>query len=133
MADAGDSKSHVGDHVRVRLPPRAPAVADFEAVCRAAAAGIAGRETELREEQAVRGIDSLSEGEIQGLLARGILDAGFGVRREVRYPADRSRALRSSGKRCDLVSTPERPRSTCSLAERCGWNQKVPGSRGVNS
>jgi hypothetical protein len=57
-------------------------------------------------EQAVRGIDSLTELGVQAIVAAGLAAVGFGVYREARYPSDRHHARRSQGRRCDLVLTP---------------------------
>jgi hypothetical protein len=63
----------------------------------------AARAVEL--EQAVRGIDSLDELALHKVLAAGLLQKGWGVFPEERYPADRGRRRRSEGLRCDLVLT----------------------------
>lgn len=56
-------------------------------------------------EQAVRGVDALKELEIHSILARGLASAGFGVHREIAYPADSARGDNDRD-RCDLVLTP---------------------------
>lgn len=62
------------------------------------------REAELQLEQAVYGIDSLDELQIQSLLADG-LKSHHHVAREVHYPGSVGRKL-SHRARCDLVLTP---------------------------
>jgi hypothetical protein len=61
-------------------------------------------EQELRLEQAVYGLDTRDEKELQKLLA-GKLSAQFGVAREVHYPSSRGRKL-THRPRCDVVLTP---------------------------
>src|SRR5438477_3759571 len=89
--------------VRAAAPP---AQWTADEVCAAAATGVASAEAALREEQAVRGIDSLDERAIQGLLADGLRTTGFGVFREERYPSDSARRRRSEGRRCHPVLDP---------------------------
>jgi hypothetical protein len=62
-------------------------------------------EAELRLEQAVYGLDSRSELQIQELLAQG-LKQFYEVAREVHYPSTAGKKL-SHRKRCDLVLTPK--------------------------
>src|SRR5512133_3633664 len=66
---------------------------------------ICQREAELRLEQAVRGLDSLSEVELQALLACG-LACLYDVAREAHYPSTKGRKL-SHRARCDLAVTPK--------------------------
>jgi hypothetical protein len=61
-------------------------------------------EHELRLEQAVYGLDTREERELQKLLADR-LGARFGVTREVHYPSSRGRKL-THRPRCDVVLTP---------------------------
>lgn len=61
-------------------------------------------EQELRTEQAVYGLDTRDEKELQKLLADR-LGAQFGVTREVHYPSSRGRKL-THRPRCDVVLTP---------------------------
>lgn len=61
-------------------------------------------ERRLRDEQAVYGLDSLDEAELQAVLSRG-LRARFEVKREVHYPSSAGRK-RTNRPRCDLVLTP---------------------------
>lgn len=61
-------------------------------------------EADLRLEQAVRGLDSMDEKQIQALLATG-LAAKYQVAREVHYPSSRGNKL-THRKRCDLVLSP---------------------------
>lgn len=63
------------------------------------------REAELRLEQAVRGLDSLSEVELHALLACGLASA-YEVAREAHYPSTKGRKL-SHRARCDLAITPK--------------------------
>lgn len=77
------------------------------ALLEAVLAGLAEREGELREAQAVHGLDALSETEIHPLLAACFRRAGFGVFPEQPYPGrPGSRPRRSQRERCDLVLTP---------------------------
>ncbi len=62
------------------------------------------REAELRLEQAVYGLDALSEVKLQELLATG-LSRHWSVAREVHYPSSAGRRLTHRA-RCDLVLTP---------------------------
>lgn len=72
-----------------------------------AAAALQRRGDELRLEQAVRGLDALSEVEFHPLLADGLAAAGFGVALEFPYPGQPRRRPRfSERERCDLVLTP---------------------------
>lgn len=61
-------------------------------------------EQELRLEQAVYGLDTRDERELQKLLAER-LGSHFGVAREVHYPSSRGRKL-THRPRCDVVLTP---------------------------
>jgi hypothetical protein len=61
-------------------------------------------EAELRLEQAVYGLDTRDERELQTLLAAR-LSSHFGVAREVHYPSSRGRKL-THRPRCDVVLTP---------------------------
>lgn len=61
-------------------------------------------EQELRLEQAVYGLDTRDERQLQTLLADR-LSAQFGVAREVHYPSSRGRKL-THRPRCDVVLTP---------------------------
>ena len=79
---------------------------DFAEVARGVAAGLARVERGLCEEQAVRGLDALSEVALQAAAAEALAGEGFGVAREVRYPGAAARPRRSEGWRCDLVLTP---------------------------
>jgi hypothetical protein len=78
-----------------------PAVAD------ALEAGLKRAAEAVELEQAVRGLDSLSELGLHPVLHQGLRDAGYGVHPEQRYPRDRGRRRRSEGSRCDIVLTPE--------------------------
>ncbi len=78
------------------------------------AAALRVEEARWQLEQAARGLDSLSEVEIHGVLAAGFAQAGMGVLREQAYPAQwrgrrgRRKALpeESERQRCDLVIVP---------------------------
>jgi hypothetical protein len=59
----------------------------------------------LDEEQAVYGLDACDEVELHPRLAQAITEAGYGVHREQRYPADRPKRKASAGERCDFVLT----------------------------
>ena len=66
--------------------------------------GLEAAERELRLEQAVYGLDTRDEKELQKLLADR-LSASLGVAREVHYPSTRGRKL-THRPRCDVVLTP---------------------------
>jgi hypothetical protein len=72
--------------------------------------GLAERERQLREEQAVYGLDSLREVEMHPLLHESIREGGLGVWRERAYPSmvgtPGARLGKSARDRCDLVLTP---------------------------
>lgn len=68
------------------------------------AAALAGREAELRLEQAVYGLDALDELPLQSIVADG-LAAWHSVAREVHYPSSFGKRL-TSRKRCDVVLAP---------------------------
>ncbi len=70
-------------------------------------AGLAAEAARLDEEQAVRGLDSADELGLHPVVARGLEEAGYGVHREERYPADRHKRSESEGERCDFVLTPQ--------------------------
>ncbi len=76
-------------------------------VADALAEGLAVRARALDAEQAVTGLDQWTEVELHPVLAAGAAAAGFGVHREVRYPADRATRSLARGDRCDLVLTPD--------------------------
>lgn len=67
-------------------------------------AAIQRAEAELRLEQAVRGLDSMDERQVQSLLA-GALAGHYEVAREVHYPSSRGSKL-THRQRCDLVLSP---------------------------
>ncbi len=71
----------------------------------ACATGLRRARDAIELEQASHGLDSWSELDLQGVLAEALGDAGFGVAREQRYPGDRQKRQRTSGRRCDLVVT----------------------------
>jgi hypothetical protein len=70
-------------------------------------AGLRRRCAQLDEEHAVYGLDTLDEVALHPILAEAIAGAGYGVAREVRYPADHHKRKESHGERCDLVLTPD--------------------------
>ena len=78
---------------------------DVDDVVGALEAGLKAAAADVDAEQAVRGLDHQKELELQALLASSLERAGFFVAREQRYPADRTKKQRSSGRRCDLVVT----------------------------
>jgi hypothetical protein len=69
--------------------------------------GLGHFEANLAREQAVQGMDALDEVDLHPHLAAMLQRAGFGVVREVRYPAARAIRRKSEGRRCDLVLTPD--------------------------
>lgn len=72
-----------------------------------AAAALHERSEALRLEQAVRGLDALSEVQFHPILADALAAAGFGVATEFPYPGlPGRRPKRSERERCDLVLTP---------------------------
>ncbi|MFM1832308.1 MAG: hypothetical protein RLZZ461_624 [Planctomycetota bacterium] len=56
--------------------------------------------------QDVRGVDALSERDLQSILARGFEVAGLHPLREVRFPHRAGEPIRSVGTRCDFVLRP---------------------------
>ena len=69
---------------------------------------VKARDEALSAEQAVHGIDAIEEIGLHPILAGGLAEAGFGVRREVVYPGEQAAGLsRSRRARCDLVLLPE--------------------------
>ena len=67
---------------------------------------LASEADRLDLEQSVRGLDALDELGLHPLLQAGLLEAGYGVYAEQRYPAATPRRRESEGERCDLVLTP---------------------------
>jgi hypothetical protein len=67
--------------------------------------GLRCEDLRFREEQAVYGLDALDELRLHPIIERSLQDAGYGVHREVRYPADRRKWRESEGERCDFVIT----------------------------
>lgn len=57
------------------------------------------------EEHAVYGLDALDELTLHPFIETALKQAGYGVHREQRYPADRSKRKESEGDRCDFVLT----------------------------
>ena len=58
-------------------------------------------------EQVVRGFDALDELPLHPLIHQSLRAAGYGVYAEERFPVDRSKRRRSSGRRCDITLTPQ--------------------------
>ena len=76
-------------------------------------AGLRCRCAALDDEHAVYGLDALDEVDLHPVLGNTLIDAGFGVAREIRYPADHHKRKESHGERCDLVLCPDaRPLSS---------------------
>jgi hypothetical protein len=78
---------------------------DLSIVADQIAAVIQSAEDDLRLEQAVYGLDTRDEKQLQTLLADG-LKKWFGVSREVHYPSTAGRKL-THRQRCDLVLCPK--------------------------
>lgn len=84
-------------------------------------AAVIQREQQLREEQAVHGLDALSEVRLHPLLAAGASSAGYGVLTEQPYPRVWSRSTpakeslpdRRDRQRCDLVLVPRPGQALC--------------------
>jgi hypothetical protein len=70
-------------------------------------AGVRRRCAALDLEQAVAGLDALEEVELHPIIAEIFAEAGYGVYREQRYPADRTKRRESEGERCDFVLAPD--------------------------
>ena len=70
--------------------------------------GLTHKAEQLDKEQAVRGLDSLEELDLHPIIAAALLEAGYGVHREQRYPADQLKRKRSEGERCDFVLTQDK-------------------------
>lgn len=77
----------------------------LEDIADAIAGALRGAARRADEEQAPLGIDALDELAIHPLLHAAFRAAGFGVHPEQRYPAERGRAKRTEGERCDIVLT----------------------------
>jgi len=71
-------------------------------------AGLRRRLAQLDLEQSVTGLDALDEVALHPALAEMLSRGGYGVHREQRYPADRTKHRESEGRRCDFVLTPDR-------------------------
>lgn len=65
--------------------------------------------SQLDAEQAVRGIDCLTENEIQNRIRDFFLAAGIRAVQEERYPDAKCIERRNHGHRCDLVLLPDTP------------------------
>ena len=87
----------------------------FDAVADAIAAELELRDRALRDEQAVRGLDSLDELQLHPIAEKALNSAGFGVLREQPYPHEWRRKIRpgtSAGE--DAAALPEhRDRRRC--------------------
>lgn len=57
--------------------------------------------------QEVYSIDAKDELELHPLIQNALLEVGYGVYPEQRYPSARKTKRKSSGKRCDIVLTPD--------------------------
>ncbi len=80
---------------------------DAGEVLAAAREGLCAREAAVRAEQAVHGLDSLSEVELHGVLEAGLRTGGWCVLREQPYPGlAGSRAFRRERERCDFALLP---------------------------
>lgn len=78
-----------------------------EDLAEAVAGRLRSRAAELDLEQAVRGIDALTEVELHPLLREGLAEAGFGVLAERPYPGEPARRpLHRERERCDVVLLP---------------------------
>ena len=73
----------------------------------ALAEGLSRAAEAVELEQAVRGLDALSELELHPLLHMSLRAAGYGVHPEQRFPRERGKRRRSEGVRCDMVVTPD--------------------------
>lgn len=83
-----------------------PGMWSYEAVAQIAADALAGRARQLDAEQAVRGLDSLTELGFHPILSDAFGHAGFGVHQEQPYPTPPRRLPRHSEReRCDLALT----------------------------
>lgn len=82
---------------------------DVFGLCEAVAAGLRRKATEVDLEQAVHGLDALSEVELHPIIAEAFSSAGFGVIREQPYPSPGTTRKRSDRERCDIVLTPTHP------------------------
>lgn len=81
---------------------------DLHQIVRTVRAGLEAASLATVEEQAVHGIDALSEVDLHPVLAATFQRAGFGVVRERHYPGEPgTRAKFSARQRCDIVLLPE--------------------------
>lgn len=80
----------------------------FDDLARQASESLAQADGQLRDEQAVRGIDALDEVGLHPVLAGGFVATGLGVWREWPYPGKvKKRPGGAERVRCDLVLTPD--------------------------
>ena len=68
-------------------------------------AGIARASADVELEQAAHGLDARKEVALHPMLEQALVEGGYDVAREQRYPTDRARSQRTHGRRCDLVVT----------------------------
>lgn len=102
---------------------------DHEGIAEALAAGLEERAAALDAEQAVRGLDAMSEVELHEPLASGLASAGFGVWREQPYPGlPEPRPRESARDRCDLGLTPEPGRPIADLTRELKQRDKASGT-----
>lgn len=70
-------------------------------------AGLKARAAQDDLEQSVYGFDALDELGLHPLIHAALRAEGYGVWPEQRYPSDRTSKKKTTGKRCDVVLTPE--------------------------
>jgi hypothetical protein len=75
-------------------------------IAESAAHALSQRESALRAEQAVYGLDALGEVELHPILAHGFRSRGLGVLRECPFPGAGGTPKQSHRERCDLVLLP---------------------------
>jgi len=79
----------------------------YDDILCAAISSLAKRAKELDHEQAVRGIDSLTELQLHALIDDAFTESNFGVHREAHYPSDGDAYTKPTHRqRCDFVLTP---------------------------
>jgi hypothetical protein len=84
-----------------------PSAFSVAEIADAVEAGLRRAFEHLDLEQAVCGLDVCEEIALHPYIAAALQDAGFGVHREQRYPAERRKRSLSEGERCDFVLTPD--------------------------
>jgi hypothetical protein len=90
-----------------RFAYKSPSVLRIADIADAIESGLQRRLAQFEAEQSVYGLDSLDEVALHPLIAVALEEAGYGVHREQRYPADRKHRRISEGERCDFVLTPD--------------------------